>query len=332
MNSAAAVNAIKVPGKDDYPPPANTGIRPETYLSNIYWQHTVELLQDRLILVGGVTRANLTTSSIANVAIIPFQATVVPIAKYLHRVGVVVKPLKDVSIYAMEGTTFQPAGAVAAVLKDGSTPPAQEGKGREIGIKTALWDGKVSVNFGWFHMTTSNIIFFAGVLPNGVSYYDPIGSTVQEGVDGDVQLTVLPGWQFISSFYAGHNRDQADKPVSGSYDNSLTFFTRYDFQKDSALKGLSVGGGLQRFGGQWISTAGITGYTFNAFQQWFGNLKIATASLVNVFSAYQVNRNLTVRFGIQNLLDKVYAVAEQTVYFADPSPPRTYTFGVDYKF
>lgn len=52
----------------------------------------------------------------------------------------------------------------------------------------------------------------AGINANGAAYVSVIpGDVVDEGVDGDVSFTPVPGWQLIGNWYAGHQRDPFGK-------------------------------------------------------------------------------------------------------------------------
>ena len=107
-------------------------------------------------------------------------------------------------------------------------------------------------------MTLTNALYVGGLFPNGSGYFVPVGFSREEGVDGDMAFNLIPGWQLITNFYAGHDRDQNNNPVSSTFDNQISFFTRYDFPKAGPLNGFAVGGGLSRVGGRWISTSGLS--------------------------------------------------------------------------
>ena len=334
--SAAAINAIVIPPPSAFPTPANEGTYAKTNLSKYNAQHTNEVIPDRLSLNAGWTWAcRIATSNVSNISNIPWAATdVFHATQWLHRIGAVVKLTKEVSVYAMESTTFTPPPGSGSILENGQLPPPQAGKDRELGMKTALMGGRISTNFAWFHMTTTNITFTGGIFPNGLAYVVPVGNTVQEGVDGDFDLTVLPGWQLITSWYAGHDRDQNNNPVSGSYDNSWSFFNRYDFQPNTPLRGLAIGAGLVHRAEGWISTASLNGS--NAFltpqQLASGEIKMHPGTLLNAFLAYRLARHWTFHVTVDNILNQDFPIGAQTIYFIDPSPPTTYSFQVDYKF
>jgi len=332
MNNAAAIDALAVPSASQFSPDAypQQGLHNQTVVTALYWQHTIDIVPNYLTLVGGWTWSNITTEGTANLSNVPWTTITTPSSRMLHRYGIVFKPTKDISFYAMDSGSFSPP-TQGAILANGTLPPAQLGKGTEIGMKTALFGGKISTNLATFKMTTTNVLSVGGTLPNGLSYWVPVGSTVQQGVDGDIAVAVMPGWQIIASGYAGHDRDQLGKPVSNSYDNQWAFFSRYDFQPDSPLKGWAVGAGIVRVGGRWISTSGMTYSSFNPYTAWSGEIKLKTGTLVNAFVNYQVNKHLQLRLNCQNALDERYVLGEQTALIADPSVPRTFVLEVDYK-
>jgi len=333
LASAASVNSIVMPTWQQYDtyPPANEGIHNEQLVWDFYWQHTVDIIPNWLTLIGGWSYSGITTFSVTNVSSLPWVATQTPAQSFVHRLGAVLKVTKDISLYAMQGTSFTPPGS-GNVLETGQLPPVLLGRAQELGLKTAFMNGRLSSDFAWFIDTTTNVEVFGGVLPSGLSYYTLIGSTVQEGVDGDVSFAIIPGWQVIGSFYAGHNRDQAQKPVAASYDNSWSFFTRYDFQRDSILHRVGFGTGVTRVGGRWLSTSGITGAAFTPYEIWSGQLKMFTGTSWDGFLTYTLDKHLTLRLRCTNILSSVYSVGATSAVLADPSTPRTFFVEADYKF
>ena len=61
-------------------------------------------------------------------------------------------------------------------------------------------------------------------------------------------------------------------------------------------------------------------------------LKSCRRNLLNLFGTYRINSHWTVRGNIDNLLDEAYALGAQNAYFVDPSPPRTVSLSVIYRF
>jgi outer membrane receptor for ferric coprogen and ferric-rhodotorulic acid len=232
MNSAAAINAIYVPPASAYSPPSNLGTKSYTEITSIYWQHSIDVVPNWLTLVAGYTWENVATASVSNVSTLPFAAVWQPSAEWLHRLGAVVHLTKSVSLYALDSTSFTPAGS-GAILENGQVAPNALGKGEEIGLKALLLGGRLSADFAHFIETSNNADIVGGTLANGLTYVVPIGGTKEEGIDGDIALSLLPGWQLVGSFYAGHDRDQNNNPVTLTYDNSWGVLTRYAFPHSS---------------------------------------------------------------------------------------------------
>jgi iron complex outermembrane receptor protein len=201
-----------------------------------------------------------------------------------------------------------------------------------LGFKTALLGGRLSSEFAWFHMTTTNVLQKGGTLSNGTAYYVPIGSSVQEGVDGDLAVTLTPGWQVIGSFYAGHDRDQSNNPVSTSYDNSWSLFTRYAFPDAGPLRGLAIGGGAERVGSRWIQNSGtVVDAVFSPLTQATGEVKVKAGTMVNGFITYVWGGHWSFKVSCANILDEAYPLGVQGLTNVDPSPPRTFSFLASYK-
>jgi iron complex outermembrane receptor protein len=263
-----------------------------------------------------------------NESILPFNAVDVPLGQFLHRVGAILHVTNEISLYALNATSFTPP-TNGAVLESGQLPPPQAGKSNEVGIKTALLGGKISGEFAYFHMVLQNQVdIVGGFYPNGQTFSTLIGSTNQEGVDGDLALTVVPGWQLVGAFYVGHDRNYQDQPVDTSYDNSWSLYNRYNFSRGTPLSGIAIGGGVTRVGGRWMDSGGLVDSSYNVPAL----LKMQTGTLINLFIEYQPNRHWSFRLRCDNALDQAYPLAAQGAEFVDAVPPRNFTFETDFKF
>jgi len=330
MNNSAAINSIVVPQWYQYSPPANEGTVLETLITSIYWQHSIEIVPKWLEVIVGYTWENLHTESVSNLSTLPWTATVKSTTQYVHRVGAVLHLTKAASLYALNSTGFTPS-AVGALLENGQQAPPSFGIDNEVGAKFNLFEGRLSSEFSWFNIASTNKTVTGGTIPStGQPYLNLIGNTVQEGVDGDAAITLMPGWQLIGTFYAGHDRDQNNNPVSGSYDNAWSLFNRYDFNKNGPLHGLSVGGGVSRIGGYWVSDSGIMSPPAPLPAN--NEIKLHPGTLLNGFALYQFNRNWLVRVNCNNILNQTYVLAAQSAEIVDPSIPRTWLLETLYKF
>lgn len=302
---------------------ASPSTRSTTYRGNGYIQQTVDIIPDRLTLVAGFTKAKIKINNVTNIKT-GAQALPIDGTDTLHRYGIVFNVAKDVALYAMESTTFAPTNARDVNLN--FLPPAV-GKGQEVGVKTALWDGRLSSTLSFFKLELTNQSFFAGIRTDGISYFAPIGTTTQEGFDFDIAYSPLPGLQFIGTYYNGDVTDQTGSPVANSYTGQISLVARYDMQGDT-LKGLSFGAGFVRISGRKLSTgaayvSGIPGLVF---------VTPEPGNLVNLFASYNYGKNWSFRGNIDNLLDEAYALGAQNAYFVDPSPPRMLSVSATYKF
>ncbi len=339
LDSAAALDAVVVPQQDSggYYVPANPGNRLKTYRDNIYYQHQLDVIPDRLSLVVGFTFADIETVTDANLAYnAPYGylgttptttagATDLPGSAYLHRYGAVFHVTKDISLYGLEATIFTPG---TGFDYNNNRLPNVTGKGDEVGLKTALWNGRLTSTIAAFkQQLTNQSIIGVGLNPYGLGYYIPIGSTTTRGWDATVALVPATGWQLLLTGYRGTVRDQAGNPVSATYGNSWSFFTRYDFAKDTPLTGFSFGGGASRMGDRYMTSSGIT----------FPNgwvkpnlIKVQQETWVTAFANYQFNRSWGVRLNVNNVLDKQYPMGLQSGVTLDPAPPRTFVLTVSY--
>ncbi len=318
------MDSIVIPNLSTYIPPANPGGRSAGNDLIAYIQQQMDVIPDRLSLVTGWSYWGRQATSIPNPALPrPVPSTFSRSSGTLHRYGVVGYITKEISLYALESTVLQPN--VFGIQANGTPLPNQLGKGQEVGIKTALFDGRISSTLSFFDIGLSNQSSFGGVLPDGRSYQNLIGSTSQKGWDVDLALKLLPNWQVVATYFRGDIKTATGAPVSLSYKSSWSVFTRYDFTRD-AFKGLSIGGGATAKGGYIVGSSGLTLPTPAAF------INVKDGTLVNVFANYAINRHWSVRVNVENALDETFPAGMQAAWLVDPSNPRTFAFSSTYKF
>jgi iron complex outermembrane receptor protein len=325
--SNLSIDTLPVKPYGNYVMPANPGSKVRADLANFYYQQNVDVLPDRLSLVGGIARYSNETTSVSNVALRPVMASVLRANADVYRYGLVFHVNKEISLYAMQGTNQLPP--TTAVLQSGNVVLPASGKGEEAGLKVNLWDGRVSGQIAAFSLVTSGLTVFGGTLPpslGGGPYVNPVGKLTQKGFDGDIQLQLTARWQLIGSFYTGTVKDQNGLPIDDSYTGSWSAFTNY---KSDAIKGLSVGGGVSRFTGRVVSTAGYT-YPAGVTKPTF--IDVAPGLPVEFFVNYNPNKNWSFRLQVDNALDSTYAVGLNAAYLIDTSLPRSFTVSAKYKF
>lgn len=326
------LDQLVVPALSSYVPVSTTGSWTNNKRSTYYYQHQATVIPDRLILIGGITSAALQVNDVPAIAA---KATaggtrIVNYDEWLHRYGAVFNFTKEVAIYALKSTTFAPQGNSNTRDINGVLLPAQKGSGKEVGLKTAFSEGKLSITLSYFDMDLTNVAVLQGILSptTGQSFFIPTGVQKQKGWDASIAFSPVREWQFLFSGYTGTVKDQAGVTVNNTYKNLYSFFTRYDFTQ-GAMKGVSVGGGASRTGGNIFTV--LSGYTFPAGVT-PGPITLEAAWNAQMFVNYKYDQHWVFRLAIDNVLDKAFALGAQTPYFVDPSPPRTFTLSTSYKF
>lgn len=328
IGSEKAINGLVVPPASTWPPNPATGPRTKNYVSSVYFMQQVDLIPDRLSLVAGLTFSSTEIIQAADLsAASPYTATELNGHELLHRLGIVYHITKDFMVYGTEATNYTPSAGVDYYNRP---LPSVLGKNDEVGIKTAFWDGRLSSTFSYFDMSLTNQAIVApltDVNVAGVNYKLPIGTTTTKGWDASVALTLTPGWQVMATGYIAKVRDRNNQPVDNTYGNSMSLFTRYDFAKNSPLKGLAIGGGLSRVGDYTVTTAGLV---FPAGMNQPDLFKMKQGTLVKLFASYKWNKHWEFRASIDNLLDEAFGQGQQGPSVIDPSDPRTVSIGITY--
>lgn len=318
------MDEIVVPQPSDYTGPfANPGRRTKATGGDVYYQQTLNLLNDRLVLVGGVTQSWSETNNRPNLNV-PNTSTVLVGDDLLHRLGIVFRFREDFVIYAMQSTTANPSNSRG---EDGNLLGSQEGEANEIGLKAAFLNGRISGTLAFFDIELSNVGVFGGITPGGVSFQVPIGSTTQKGFDFDLAFSLTPAWQVITTGFKGKVRGTDGALVSGSYESMWSVFTRYDFP-DGALKGWAIGGGATRTGDRIVATRNFITFPPGEEKSF---MELESDWMATAFVNYSTGA-WTFLLNVENALDVAIPVGAQTPVHVDPSPPRTISASIGYRF
>ncbi|SDS47810.1 Outer membrane receptor for ferric coprogen and ferric-rhodotorulic acid [Opitutus sp. GAS368] len=326
------LDSVVVPTYDSYIPVASTGSWTNNRRSTFYVQQQATVIPDRVILVGGVSRATLQINDVPAVAarLSAGGTRIVSFDENLHRYGVVINATKDIAFFALDSTTFAPQGNSNTRDINGVLLPAQVGTGKEYGIKTALFGGKLSATISHFDTSLTNVaVLQGGISPvTGLLYFAASGVQNQVGWDGTVAWSPIPEWQILVTGYKGTVKDQNGVTVNNSYSSLYSFFTRYDFKNDT-FKGFSIGGGASKTGGNIFTSLG--GYTFpvGVTQP---SITLESVWNASMFVSYRYSKHWNFRLNVTNLLDKSFAMGAQSPLYVDASPPRTYQFTAAYRF
>jgi len=327
--AAPNLSAVTVPSYGDYGSPRALGTWTNNRRSTYYLQQQVELIPERLTVVGGMSWASLHSSDVPNVA--ARAPTVVTLSEELYRVGLVVNLTKDIALYAMNSTTFAPQQNSNSRDYFGNLLPATSGEGKELGLKVALMGGRISATLSYFDMEMTNVgVEQPGLSPiTGFAWLVAEGLQKQKGWDASLSLAPIENWQLVATAYDGDVTNQNGAQVNNTYRTLYSVFTRYDFRGEW-LRGLSLGGGASRTGGNYFATpsgnyvfpVGVTPAPIELKPEWN----------TQIFASYRYGQHWTFRMSVENVLDKTFALGAQSPIFVDRAAPRTFTFSAAYKF
>lgn len=278
----------------------------------LYAQQGLTFFGDRLSFNGGVSKLNVNRERVRliqnNPALLPpGTLEVVPKAKpRSSNYGVVLKPIKDVSVYFGHSSN-----AAVNFGFTGSTAPGSfsvnEGVQDEAGIKSSLGGGRVIVTAAYFKLSQTNLFF-----DNPDNYTSPppvprlpaiISDRVSKGYELTVNATLTKELAVVGNFYSARARDPNGVPFQASADRAGGIFARYNFSQ-TQLKGLGASLGVDYLGKRpGIQASGVTANTkFTPNQPSF---YASARTLVNG-AVYYTRGNTRYQLNIVNLLNEEY--------------------------
>jgi len=230
------------------------------------------------------------------------------------RVGLLWQPIPEVSLYGNYVENFGRANAFSTGFGGTALGP-ETAQQWEAGVKTELFDGRLTGTLAWYQLTKQNIATSSSdpiAAARGVS--EPTGEAQNSGIELDIAGEVLPGWNVIASYSyidseitkdAGLVFDDQGNVV-GTHDGNTgnrfhdvpkhggSLWNTYRFQ-DGALQGLKIGAGL-------VARGQREGNNQNNFQ-------MPGYALVNLMAGYKFKvgkSKVSAQFNVDNLLDKEY--------------------------
>ncbi len=295
----------------------------QSYTTNLYYQESVDVVPKWVSLVGGLGYLTSTTYRTSDIALINKPTTITKTSPpLLHRYGAVVHLTREVSLYGLYSETAQ--GATQVSLSNQIFPGTQ-GKGKEVGVKTDLNNGGISITAAVYDIRVTNQLVYTGIIDpaTGAYVYRNIGSTGTKGFEVDAAVRVTPQWQVMAHYDNSPVKDYFGNQVAGTDQGVTSFFTRFDITHD-----IAIGGGYSLTRNEIVSTAGIT------------FLPNQTASIINVkegnqvalFAEWHFAKHWSVRVGVDNLLDAIYPQGINAIVQLDPSPPRSENVRLAYKW
>lgn len=165
----------------------------------------------------------------------------------IPRIGLVYKPIEEISLYASYSQSFAPN---VETTSGGEALNPERGEGFEVGIKSELLESKLFATLAYFNITKQNV---ASEDPNDPFAFVATGEQASQGIELDVSGEILPGWNIIASYAYIDAKVTEDNLIAignrlpNAPKNSAGLWTTYEIQQGD-LQGLGFGVGFNFVG------------------------------------------------------------------------------------
>ncbi|MEG4344219.1 TonB-dependent siderophore receptor [Microcoleus sp. A003_D6] len=238
--------AFPRPGFDTIPIFLNKKV--ESDRLGVYLQDQISLF-DNLKLLAGIRYDTVeqTIGSIEGFSAPSDVKTTETNDAFTPRVGIVYQPIPEISLYGSYSRSFLPVTTAAA---DGSLLQPEKAKGFEFGLKTELFQNRISATLAYFDITKQNV---ATSDPNNSFFSIATGEQRSRGVELDLSGEILPGWNIIGAYaytdaeVTKDNAIEVGNGLSNVPEHSGSLWTTYTIQSGD-LQGLGIGVGFNYVG------------------------------------------------------------------------------------
>jgi iron complex outermembrane receptor protein len=331
-------NIVNTPSEEyRFPPTSNIGTMVTTNETNIYAQQNVEIIPDRLIVTGALSKINnrsrSTNYTISTKALPSFTHN----TRDLHRYGFVLNLTRNIAIYGVESTMVVFINSTSR-QENGDFIPPRDGQMREIGIKTSLFDNRLTLTSGLYSTYYKNwAVSRTGGITPGFTYnvFDLIRDSYIKGWDVSIAARPLPTWQLMLNYAKQDPRIQVTNTrLPSSFRGSWGVFSSYQFTTEP-LKKFRIGGGANRIMDRLTGGAQLilpTGQAASAVPGSSASLRLKDGTMTTGFVEYQLNRRWQLKLNVNNVLDETFIVGAQHAAAIDASQPRTFSLIATVKF
>jgi iron complex outermembrane receptor protein len=238
------------------------------------------------------------------------------------RGGLLWRPIPELSFYGSYTENF---GATNAFDQDNKPLPPQTAQQWEFGVKTELFDERLTGTLTYFDLTKQNMPTIDRTNPNRSI---AIGEVASHGVDVDLAGKILPGWQITGAYaytpfvevtkdYAQDDGGNITAGKTGKRNPNVAehngnIWTTYEFQNGD-LQGFTVGAGASAIGnrkGDFTNTYSMPGY--------------AIANLMAGYKIKMAGSQINLQLNVDNLLDKTYYSGSNGGQVIHYGVPRTF--------
>ena len=227
-----------------------------------------------------------------------------------QRAGLLYQLTPEIGLFANASTSFKPNNGLDAA---GRSFDPEEGVGHEIGIKSELFDDRLSSTLAAFHIEKKNVL----ALDPGTDTSRAMGKARSQGFDLQVAGQVTDAVRVIGAFaYIDAEVTEGDKVIPtgsrilGVAKHSGSLLGVYAFQ-DGRLRGSDLGAAFTYVGDR----SGEAGSDF----------QLPAYHTVDLLAHYKASDNVTVGLNLNNIFDEKYFERSYSNYWVNPGEPRNFT-------
>ncbi len=227
-----------------------------------------------------------------------------------QRAGLLYQLTPEIGVFANASTSFKPNSGLDAT---GNTFKPEEGVGYEVGIKSELFDDRLSTTLAAFHIEKENVL----ALDPATNTNRAMGKARSQGVDLQLTGQLTDAVRVIGAFaYIDAEVTKGDKTIPtgsrilGVAKRSGSLLGVYEFQ-DGALRGSDLGAAFTYVGDR----SGEAG----------GSFELPAYHTVDLLAHYKATENVTVGLNLNNLFDEKYYERSYSNYWVNPGEPRNFT-------
>lgn len=158
------------------------------------------------------------------------------------RVGIVIKPIEDISIYASYTESFNPTLGQSV---SGDVFEPERGNQIEVGLKADMLDGRLSATLAYYQLRRTNVLTQDSANPG---FQVQVGEQASDGVELDIAGELVPGWNVIANYaYTDARITKANEFEIGTGllnvpEHAASLWTSYEIQEgDFAGLGAGIG-------------------------------------------------------------------------------------------
>jgi iron complex outermembrane receptor protein len=227
-----------------------------------------------------------------------------------YRTGLLYQLTPHIGLFANASTSFKPNNGLNA---SGKSFKPEEGVGYEAGIKTELFDDRLSATLAALHIEKENVL----ALDPGTDSSRATGKARSQGFDAQFTGQVTNALRVIGAFAyidaevtKGDTTIPAGSRILGVAKNSGSLLGVYEFQ-NGLFKGSDLGAAFTYVGDR----SGESGTDF----------ELPAYHTVDLLAHYKASESVTVGLNLNNLFDEKYYERSYSNYWVNPGEPRNFT-------